>query len=616
MFGVFKFKLLLSRLSSSIPRMVAPRFLHCLALLLPATICRAADATNSSPPPTSQKSPADIEGSPEWVRRAFQQSNSSAVVNLAVKYHTGDGVPKDDKKAIRLFFTAAEVGDSAAERNLGAVYINGMGVPRDNAKALDWIIAAGKDGDAQAQFDLGRIYSTEFAGPRDFAKAFVWTAASATHAYPPAEARLGEMYQEGIGVKSDMVEALKWLQLAVDAENKDAIPRRDEVASLLDPAQKEEAKRRAQSFKPGTNYDAVADDARAVTCSLGSDFQIPVKIFGETNFMVVDTGSSWAVLDAGYRSRLGELMTLSVIIDTAASETNSEFRECPEIYIGETRFAPLLAAVLDLETVRQALGEPIRGIFGLSCLKYEVVCFDSDHHAFTIGGSVPEAVKQKAQALPLLFKDNSEFCVEAFINGHGPILLMMDSGNNGSISLNKSDWRKVFPSRTAKSRLEKATDLEGKIVGDSSARLQSVTIGTNNYTNLIADSLANPELPSSFGQEFIQRHLCYVDFPNRLLYLLPGHDFDRPEEDDMSGLHLLKIDGKIAVNYIDENAPGYRAGIRADDQILSINGADAASLHLKSIREMLKTKPGDEIKMQIKHGAQTNSVTFRLKRLL
>ena len=84
----------------------------------------------------------------------------------------------------------------------------------------------------------------------------------------------------------------------------------------------------------------------------------------------------------------------------------------------------------------------------------------------------------------------------------------------------------------------------------------------------------------------------------------------------MSGLHLLKIDGIITAYSVDKDSPAFLAGIRANDQIIFLNGQDAASLHLKSIRDTLKTKPGDEIKMQVKRGPQTNSVQFHLKRLL
>jgi TPR repeat protein len=594
--------------------MVAPLMLLCLALLLPATVSRAADATNA--PASSQKSPAAIEGAPAPVEKALAQDNSDALVDLGLKYANGDGVPQDGKKAVGLFISAVTLGNAHAEHNLGAAYLHGVGVTQDNAKAVDWLKAAARDGDAEARFDLGRMYSTKFDGPPDLAKAFAWTAASATQAYPPAETKLGELYEEGAGVERDMVESLKWLQLAVDAGNKDALPRRNEVAALLDPAQKDEARRRAQSFKPGTNYVVAADDAASATCPLGNYFQIPVKIFGETNLLVVDTGSTGAFLGLRFQDRLGEPLTTLAGITTSSSTAIFGPRECPEIFIGQTRFAPLIAVVGDIQRMRQVVGEPIQGVLGLTCLKYEVICFDSDHGIFSIGGSVPAEVKKNALALPLVEKESFEFGINASINGQGPFFLTLDSGASESIYLNDSDWQKAFSGKHVKSHAGNSVDAEDKIGNDRSARLQSFTLGTNRYSNLIVDSLPNAKIYSRFGQKFIRRHLCYVDFPGRMLYLLPGRDFNRPEETDMSGLHILNVDGRITVYSADKDTPAYKAGIRSDDQILSINGQDVASLPLKSIRETLKSNPGDEIKMQIKHGTETKFVTFRLKRLL
>ena len=103
--------------------MVASRLLLCLALLLPATSSRAADATNSPPPASPQKSPAEIEGSPEWVEKNLAQENSDALVDLGIKYASGDSVPQDGKKAVGLFISAVTLGNAHAEHNLGAAYI-------------------------------------------------------------------------------------------------------------------------------------------------------------------------------------------------------------------------------------------------------------------------------------------------------------------------------------------------------------------------------------------------------------------------------------------------------------------------------------------------------------
>jgi len=599
--------------------MVAPRLFLCLALLLPAAISRADDSTNTTPPAPSQKSPADIEGSPEWVQKKLAQGKLEDVVDLGVKYAAGDGVSQDGKKAVRLFVCAATWGDVRAECCLGIAFANGIGAsPKNGLKARDWLEAAAREDYAEAQSNLGRSLWTGEDGLTNYAQAYEWIARAAAHGLPEAEANLGIMYHDGIGVEQDMVESLKWFQLSFAArpKDKDAIAYRDEAASRLNQAEKDVAKHRVRSFRPNTNNAIIADEAKAVTCPLGNFFQIPVEILGKTNSMVVDTGASCAVLDVGFQDHLGEPLASLPGSTLSSSAAIFEYYDCPEFFIGERRFAPLLAVIEDFKKLQQASGEPLYGVFGMSCLKYEVLCFDSDHDSFSIGGSVPETVKKTALAVPLQRHDSFNYGINVSMNGRGPIFLAMDSGFDGSVALNESDWRKVFAGKFVKSRPRQTVDAEGKIGDSRRAHLQSLAIGTNRYNNLIAESLANSEIPSRFGQEFIRRHLCYIDFPNLMLYLLPGQDFNRPDEDDMSGLSFMKIDGKITAYSVDKDSPAYQAGIRANDQILSLNGQDTASLHLKSIRDTLKTKPGDEIKMLVKHGTQTNSVQFRLKRLL
>ena len=61
-------------------------------------------------------------------------------------------------------------------------------------------------------------------------------------------------------------------------------------------------------------------------------------------------------------------------------------------------------------------------------------------------------------------------------------------------------------------------------------------IGTNQYTNVIAGMVSKIELSSHLGQGFFRRHVCYFDFPNQKLYLLPGEHFrDQDEFENISG---------------------------------------------------------------------------------
>jgi carboxyl-terminal processing protease len=99
-----------------------------------------------------------------------------------------------------------------------------------------------------------------------------------------------------------------------------------------------------------------------------------------------------------------------------------------------------------------------------------------------------------------------------------------------------------------------------------------------------------------------------------MLYLLPGKDFNRPDESDMSGLGLHRIDGNITVFSVDKQSQAFRAGIAAGDKIILINDEEATKLGINTVREILKAKPGNNIKMQAIRQGTIKSFTFTLRR--
>ena len=53
----------------------------------------------------------------------------------------------------------AEKGNPEAQYNVGWNYFHGEGVPQDNKEALKWYRLAAEQGHAKAQFNLGGRYS-------------------------------------------------------------------------------------------------------------------------------------------------------------------------------------------------------------------------------------------------------------------------------------------------------------------------------------------------------------------------------------------------------------------------------------------------------------------------
>ena len=53
-------------------------------------------------------------------------------------YDEGEGVPQDDREAVKWFRLAAEQGAARAQFNLGIMYADGEGVPQDDKEAVKW----------------------------------------------------------------------------------------------------------------------------------------------------------------------------------------------------------------------------------------------------------------------------------------------------------------------------------------------------------------------------------------------------------------------------------------------------------------------------------------------
>ena len=66
-------------------------------------------------------------------------------------YFEGEGVPKDDAKAVHRFTKAPKQGYARAQFNLGLMYAEGWGVPEDYVRAYAWVSIVAAKGHAKAK---------------------------------------------------------------------------------------------------------------------------------------------------------------------------------------------------------------------------------------------------------------------------------------------------------------------------------------------------------------------------------------------------------------------------------------------------------------------------------
>ena len=89
-------------------------------------------------------------------------------------YDNGEGVPEDDREAVKWYRKAADQRLTLAQYNLGLAYAAGEGVPEDDREAVKWYRKAADQGLALAQFNLGVAYATGAGVPEDYVKSYAW----------------------------------------------------------------------------------------------------------------------------------------------------------------------------------------------------------------------------------------------------------------------------------------------------------------------------------------------------------------------------------------------------------------------------------------------------------
>jgi len=111
---------------------------------------------------------ADIEKLQQAIRE--NPNDAEAQFNLGRMYDNGEGVPEDDKQAVKWYRLAAEQGHAEAQINLGVMYRDGTGVRKDDKEAIKWWQKATEQGSIGAQFLLYEMSTKKPAPPANGTK--------------------------------------------------------------------------------------------------------------------------------------------------------------------------------------------------------------------------------------------------------------------------------------------------------------------------------------------------------------------------------------------------------------------------------------------------------------
>ena len=122
-----------------------------------------------------------------------KQGNATAQFWLGHIYSIGEGVPRNDREAVKWYAKAAAQGNVSAQFQLGLMYDGGRGVPENDAEAVKWYREAAGHGHRTAQSFLGLMYATGEGVPVNVILAYVWWSMAKTQGDTFAEMKINEL---------------------------------------------------------------------------------------------------------------------------------------------------------------------------------------------------------------------------------------------------------------------------------------------------------------------------------------------------------------------------------------------------------------------------------------
>ena len=137
-------------------------------------------------------------------------------------------------------------------------------------------------------------------------------------------------------------------------------------------------------------------------------------------------------------------------------------------------------------------------------------------------------------------------------------------------------------------------------------------------SEVIDNLISSNDRNGTLGAEILRRFDVTIDYRNSRLTLRPTNKIKDDFNYNMSGMEVINpMPGFpiYTITDIRENSPAYLAGLKENDQILSINSNSHTGFDLNDINLLLQSKENKKIKLKVLRDGEEISTSFELKKL-
>ncbi len=278
--------------------------------------------------------------------------------------------------------------------------------------------------------------------------------------------------------------------------------------------------------------------------------------------------------------------------------------------------------------ISHILGIPVHGLIGFNLFKDYVVRIDYQRESLTLYR--PEHFKYKDRErdiiLPLDIDNNKPYIHTSIVMEdltEVPVRLLVDTGASDALWLaEKSDARIKIPERRMDSFLGRG--LSGDLFG-TKGRIDAIWVGplvlpkpivAFPEDELILQLISANDRNGTLGAEILRRFIVTIDYRNSRLTLTRTPLVKEAFNYNMSGMEVINpMPGLpiFTIASVQENSPAWLAGLKENDQILSINNNNHNSMTLNDINLLLQSKENRKVKIKVLRDGEELRTSFELK---
>lgn len=264
------------------------------------------------------------------------------------------------------------------------------------------------------------------------------------------------------------------------------------------------------------------------------------------------------------------------------------------------------AAILkkDVFGLSNYAGIPIHGILGYEFFNSFPVKINFIDSTLTVYNPLKRRmVFRKGFKVPITIENRKPYlqAKTTFKNGKSiNAKLIVDIGAGHALSLeNRDSIKEGLGQKFISANL--GVGLTGPISG-SISRIASVEIGKYRLPNVVTSFPDYNEFQSTFntvkrdgnlGLGILKRFTILFDYAGQSMYIRPTYRFKEPFEHDMSGMEYY-ADGEdlnhIIINRVEPGSAADDAGVKKDDEIISINFKPVHKMTVQEIDDLFRSK--------------------------